>query len=288
MELLNLCAAFYSRFSYWRPPARPAQHTTPLPKPSVPEGNLTNEQFVEDVYYPAVVLLFSQDDAGDMHMRCTATAVEKDGDVYSFVTASHCASTDDSFSHKAIADNTAFYISPDESHQKDFIRAQVEACGSQSRGDDFCLLKVRTDHIFPIVSLGRDSTAIGGEEVVNIASPMGLGKQVFYGRVTSPRLDRPVVVEDSDINWTNTMLLELPGTNGGSSGSAVVCLEQRAICGFLVGTIAKTTEVAMPVSRFEKFETEEKTHKYKYFDPDPEDFMPSLSGISIGGDGGGN
>jgi len=70
----------------------------------------------------------------------------------------------------------------------------------------------------------------------------------------------------SDINWQNAVLLQLPGTNGGSSGSAIVCVEQKAICSFLVGTISDTEIVAIPVSRLLKFRDNVRAGKYKYWD----------------------
>lgn len=236
--------------------------TLPLPR-------MSDSEFVDKVLYPATVLLYSQDDTGNMNMVCTATAVKKTGDVYLFATASHCVAEDDTDSHRAVAEKKFFYVSSDDVDQKTFLQAKIVSCGYQSRGDDFCLLSVKTDQSFPIVPVGVDAVSRGGEEVVNIAGPQGLGKQVFYGRITSPKLDRPVVV--SDINWTGAVLLSLPGTNGGSSGSSIVCLSQHAICGFLVGTIDKTTMVAVPISRFKKFWAEVDAKTYKYYDADPDD-----------------
>ena len=229
---------------------------------------LSDDAFVDNILFPATVLLYDQDETGGMHMLCTATAIEKDKGTYLFATAAHCASEDNSDTHRAVAEKKFFYVSSDEIHSKTFIRANVVACGYQSRGDDFCLFSVTTDQKFPIVPVGVDAVTRGGEEIVNIAGPQGLGKQVFYGRITMPKLDRPVVV--SSINWTNAVLLSLPGTNGGSSGSSIICMSQHAICGFLVGTIGDTTDVAVPVSRFKDFMAAVKAHTYKYYDPDPE------------------
>jgi Trypsin-like peptidase domain len=232
----------------------------------------SNADFVDKLLYPATVLLYAQDDSGDMNMLCTATAIEKTSTGYIFATAAHCASQDNTEEHKAVPEKSFFYISSDETHAKTFIRANIEACGYQSRGDDFCLFSVTTDKNFPIVPIGVDAVSRGGEEVVNIAGPQGLGKEVFYGRVTMPKLDRPVVI--NSINWTNAMLLEIPGTNGGSSGSAIVCMSQRAICGFLVGIIGGTTDVAVPVSRFKTFKAAVDGKTYKYYDADPDDPEP--------------
>jgi V8-like Glu-specific endopeptidase len=243
----------------------------------LPSPHLSDREFIDTVYYPATVLLFSQNEDGGMRMLCTATAIEKTAKGYTFVTAAHCASQDDHETHRADASKSAFFISSDAIHTKTFIEAKVIACGYQERGDDFCLLSVETTANFSIVKVGDDSTSISGDQIVNIASPDGLGKQVFYGRVSMPRLDRTLRQDDGDINWTNAMLVQLPGTNGGSSGSSVVCLDQQAICGFLVGIYDKTMQVAIPVSRFKSFRTAVENGTYKWFSSDSDDnSVPSL------------
>src|SRR5262249_53215035 len=68
-------------------------------------------------------------------------------------------------------------------------------------------------------------------DYANRQAALELGKQTFKGIVSSPKLARPVI--SGDINWTEAMTVQLFGANGGSSGSAIVCLQQRAICGFL-------------------------------------------------------
>jgi S1-C subfamily serine protease len=220
-------------------------------------------EFIDQVLYPATVLLYEQDEQGGMNMLCTATAIEKIDKGYYFATASHCAAEEDESKKEVRAIKTFFFITPDESGTKNFIKAEVVVCGYRHRGDDFCIFKVLTDKVFPVIGLGVDEVLHGGQDIFNVASPLGLGKQVFKGVVSSPKLDRPIVVED--INWTNTMLVQLFGTNGGSSGSAIICANQRAICGFLVGTINGTEVVAVPVSRFKAFRDLVNAKKYKWF-----------------------
>lgn len=229
---------------------------------STPMAPVSDEDFINTIYYPATVLLYAQDAMGGLKMLCTATAIDKVGDDYTFATAAHCAASDDSDTHTASAEKKYFFISPDRHDEKEFTRANVIGCGYQHRGDDFCLFSVRTKENYPVVPLGVDAS-MGGEQIVNVASPLGLGKQVLYGRVSMPKLDRPVTQDD--INWTDTTIVQLENTNGGSSGSAVVCLRQHAICGFLVGVIAGNTTIVVPVSRFKKFRELTAAKKYKWF-----------------------
>ena len=226
----------------------------------------TDEQFIAQTLYPATALLYSQDESGSMKMTCTATAIEKTPKGYVFVTASHCACKDLEDKEYAKPEKAFFYITPDEPGEKQFLKASLVACGYQHKGDDFALFDVNTEKAFPVVAIGDDVTDHAGQPVVNIASPGGLGRQTFRGAVSAPKLDRSV--ESGDISWTGAMLLQLPGTNGGSSGSAIVCVNQRAICGFLVGVINETSIVAIPVSKYKAFRKAVDAKTYKNYHAD--------------------
>lgn len=228
--------------------------------------NQQDIDYVNHVFYPATALLYAEDSQGGMHMRCTATAIEKTKTGYVFVTAAHCGAVDDE-AHKTVSpEKTFFYITADESADKDFMKAEPIGAGYRHRGDDFMLFEVKTEKNFPVVALGNDPVVL--ESIVNVASPLGLGKQVFIGTVSKTRLDRPVV--EDDINWTNAAMLQLFGTDGGSSGSAVVCLDQKAICAFVVGSVDKTTMIAMPVSRLKAVIVGLRDGSYKYWQKDPD------------------
>lgn len=226
----------------------------------------SDRSFVNGTLYKATALLYSQSFDGAMNMRCTATAIEKDDSGYTFVTAAHCVCSDDTTKVSVSPDKTYFFITADESVSKDFMRAKPVACGYRHRGDDFALLHVETKSPFPVIPLGHDPALL--DHVVNVAGPNGLGKQVFFGSVSSPTLNRPVV--EGNINWGGAVLLQMFGVNGGSSGSAIVCLEQRAICAFIVGSIEQTNMTAMPVSRLVKLRESYKAGTYKWWKPDPD------------------
>ena len=243
--------------------------------------SVSDIDYVNQTFYPATALLYSQDQQGGMNMRCTATAIDKDGDSYTFVTAAHCGAVDDE-DHKTVSpEKTFFYITPDQKDDKTFLKAEPVGAGYRHRGDDFMLFKVKTDRAFPVVKLGHDPKAL--ESIVNIASPLGLGKQVFMGVVSNASLDRPIV--ETDINWTNAVALQLFGTDGGSSGSAVVCLDQRAVCAFVVGSISGTTIIAMPVSRLIEVMAGLKDGSYRFWQKDA-DAKPAAAkaALIIGGD----
>jgi hypothetical protein len=222
--------------------------------------------YINKTFLPAVALLYSQDEAGDMKMRCTATAIGKTKDGYEFVSAAHCGCEDDTENHTVSPEKTFFFITTDGDEGKEFLRANLTGCGYRHAGDDFSFFSIETKEQLPTVALGSDPQM--GDRVVNVASPLGLGRQAFFGTVSSRTLNRPVVVED--INWTGVVLLQMFGVNGGSSGSAVVCLDQKAICSVIVGSIDKTSITAMPVSRLLKVRKALADGKYKPWVADPD------------------
>jgi hypothetical protein len=231
-----------------------------------PQVSKPDAEFVKSVFYPATTLLYAQEADGTMKMRCTATAIEKNATGYVFVTAAHCGCEDNVDEHTVSPEKAFFFITEDSATDKHFLIANPIVCGYRHAGDDFFLLQVDTQIAFPVVDLGTDPEVL--EPIVNVASPLGIGKQVFVGTVSSVSLDRPVI--EDDINWVHASLLQLFGTDGGSSGSAVVCLDQRKICGFVVGTVDKSTIIAMPVSRLKTMMKAFKEGTYKHFILDPD------------------
>lgn len=223
----------------------------------------TTEDFVAHILSPATVLLYSQDESGNMRMRCTATAIEKISNGYEFATAAHCGCKDDVEAKTVSPEKTFFYVTRDEPQDKKFIKADIVGCGYRHNGDDFMLLDIETTQNFPVVKLGNDPTVL--EQVVNVASPLGLGKQVFLGSVSSPIVERPIVQDD--INWSGAVLLQMFGTAGGSSGSSVACLPQQAICAFVDGGMGENASaiIAMPVSRLIQLRKKLAAGTYKYW-----------------------
>lgn len=222
--------------------------------------------YVDTALWPATALLYAQNAQGSMDMRCTATSIAEDATTYTFVTAAHCGCMDDPERKTVMAEKTFFFISPDVPGDKIYLRATPKACGYRTKGDDFFLLTVGKSFKFPIVPLGKDPALL--DDIINVAAPLGIGKEAFLGSVSSPSLDRPVV--NDDIQWTGAVLLQEFGVNGGSSGSAVICVNQHAICAFVVGSIAQTSMIAMPVSRLLKFQAELAAGNYKWYQSDPD------------------
>ena len=210
-----------------------------LPKP---DSKQSESDFLQNAYN-ATFLLYAQDSSGDMQIECTATSVLKYQKGFLLVTASHC-----------IEEKYAYFIT-DDKEIKTFIPIDDAACGNPGQGMDFCVIHVTTDQEYAVVPLGTNPTGIGGEPLASVSNPLGMGKMVLRGNLAIPALKRPMSQETDRIKstWYNHIMFQMPGTFNGSSGAALLCLNQRAICGIVVGDIqmAKNTppllNVAVPI-----------------------------------------
>jgi hypothetical protein len=224
------------------------------------------KDYVNNTLYPATALLYVQNSEGSMDMRCTSTAIAEDDKSYTFVSASHCGCVEDTVKNLVTPEKTFFFIAPDSSKDKIYLRATVVGCGFRHRGDDFLLLTIGKTVHFPIVPLGKDPKLL--DAFINIGGPLGLGRQVFLGSVSAPKVDRPII--EGDINWEGAVLIQEFGVNGGSSGSSVICLDQHAVCACIVGSVGETTIIGMPVSRLIKFKADLEAGKYRWYNSNPD------------------
>lgn len=229
----------------------------------------TRAQYIQRVYN-SVVLLYSQTESGGMNMHCTATAYRTLEEVdqakkispvrhgYRFASASHCVEGDTDDEQKA----QKYFITVDSTGPKTFIPATLVMAGNKNIGDDFSIFDVETDIKVDVIPLGDSSKAFIGESVIDVAGPLGLGKQFFQGYISETLIDRPPI-DAGDVKWRNVMLVAIGG-GGGSSGSAIVSDEQKAIIGFLVGHESSNIGfLCLPVSKFIEFENAVNKGTYK-------------------------
>jgi S1-C subfamily serine protease len=216
--------------------------TTPAPTQAT--------QSLASSVYKAVTLLYSQDENGGMHMHCTATAYKKTEKGYRFVTASHCVPGE---SPEEQAD-TKYFITADAEGEKTYIKATLVAASDKTSGEDFAIFQVDTKANFEVIPLGDNAKLHLGSQVIDVAGPLGLGKQFFQGYVSNLKLDRPKL-DAGEIQWKDVMLVVIGG-GPGSSGSSIVSEEQKAIVGFLVGSFsANIGVICVPVDDFKVFES---------------------------------
>lgn len=250
----------------------PAAAQTAEPTPTA------HEQLIETVY-KAVTLLYVQDDSGGMHMLCTATAYRKIDKGYRFASAAHCVSGETDDEQK----EPHYFITSDATGAKTFIPATLVRAGDRNTGDDFSIWSVTTDAAFSTIPLGDSNALKVGADEVNVASPLGLGKQLFLGHVSAIKLDRPQL-DAGEVKWRSVMLVDI-GSGPGSSGSAIVDEKQKAIIGFLVGGYSGVHigAICVPVSKFTDFEKRVDGGTYKKTS-DPKSMFHKLFGDSLQND----
>ena len=203
----------------------------------------------------ATAILYSQAPDGGMRMHCTATVFEAhDRDTrkgYLLATAAHCVAVDDLITSKVKVSGASFFIAFDNEEKQVFHPVHVEGAGFQSRRDDFAVLHAFTDEEWEVLELGDASILEPMDEVLNVSAPAGLGLQVMKGEIALVRINRPV--KTWGLNWQSAMLVNL-GSGPGSSGSAVVSIDQEKIVGFVVGGVGgNPTTVVLTVNRFALF-----------------------------------
>lgn len=238
-------------------PVPPAQPSHPVPSVVAVAPTLPQPSYVQEVY-SAVTLLYSQDDEGGMHMHCTATAYRKIPGGYRFVTAAHCVHGDTDEEQA----ETVFYVTNDTAGTKTYLPAKLVRASDKESGDDFAIFEVTTTAQFSVVPLGDNTLLQVGSPVMNVAAPLGLGKQLFFGYVSALRIDRPKI-DAVTVKWSDVMLVFIGG-GPGSSGSAIVSDDQKAIVGLFVGGFpANIGAIVVPISKFKTFEKSVDAGTYK-------------------------
>jgi S1-C subfamily serine protease len=205
-------------------------YSTPL------DSHAVVSEFTQNLY-KATALLYEQDTLGALTFNCTATAFEKTGTTYLALTAKHCVGNE----------GDAYFLVFDEDSDTPYVKAKLLFKAPDS---DAAVFQFNSDVDMPVIRLGDEKLEALGAPVINMASPMGLGKLFFRGSIAALKLVRR---EQSTSDTKDPIVLELPAA-GGSSGSAVCSEFQQAIIGVLVeiyipknGGIIATT--AVPVSQ---------------------------------------
>jgi len=240
-----------------------------IPSGAVPEVDM---EPWERYFKKAVVNLFEEDEEGNLNFVCTATAFERKGKKYYFVSAAHCVGDDDTDHEKIITRPSNWYITFRDSPEKHFFPAKIVVAGYQHRLNDFLVLEAELEHPVPTMPLASGDPH-NGEIVSNMASPHNLGKLLFRGLVSIESVDRTILVGEDEVNWKGTAVLQI-NVGGGSSGSAIVSHRQRGIVAILIGMNSSSLAYAIPVSKFKQFWAEFNAKKYKWYRPEDNSGKP--------------
>lgn len=206
----------------------------------------THEQkitsFINNVYSPSVGLMYNKTDSvGGRRFVCTATAFSRAPEGFLFVSASHCVTP-------MVKD---LYMSPDSTGPEIFYRAVPIAYGNLKVDADFSVIYVEANPTaFQIIPLGKDPSQIS-EKVFDISAPMGLGKVYTEGVISLTKIQRHLTwtYMGETVDWQGNIFFQSPGDYSGSSGSALICENQLAVCGIMIGSV-ENGFVAKPISEF--------------------------------------
>jgi S1-C subfamily serine protease len=213
---------------------------------------VANVQSVASTLPASVMLLYSQANDGSMDFRCTATAFESPNPNIKpragrrfFLSASHCVT--ERTEHGTRPSKGPFFLSDDVAGEKRFVEAELIFAGSEADGYDLLILEAKSSA--PALHLADERSYSAGTQVLNVASPAGLGKTLLSGTIAILSVDRPLIVRQENINWRGSLVLNL-AVIGGSSGSAVVTQDSGRIIGVIVGYMEGAPIcIAVPASR---------------------------------------
>lgn len=196
--------------------------------------------FINTQLVPATVLLYSGEEKS---FRCTASDILNVEDSYVFATAAHC-----------ISGSKVFYISPNVKDPRVYYPATLMAYGDLRKDQDFAIFIVRAPAgTFTVVPLGHSPTQ-RGEPIFAISAPAEVGLAYLRGYVEIPEIQRTIIMWSNGVadDWKGDVLVNMAGTQGGSSGSLVVCQDQMKVCGILVG-VNGASMIVQPIDKFNKW-----------------------------------
>jgi len=200
-------------------------------------------QAVVERYFHSVGLLYTGDGVLAPSFSCTYSAFERVPGGFNFVGAAHCLET-----HPKVV------LIEDDSEGRVY-KATLVAEGDQAKGYDFSVVRVSAPPgAFTIAPLGHNPRRIS-ERVYTISSPLGIGRTYQEGTVSVLDIRSGVYVYDlvaPPHTYKHNLGVNILGLAPGSSGAAIMCLEQEAVCAIFVG-ILPGTMVAEPIKRFEQW-----------------------------------
>jgi hypothetical protein len=167
--------------------------------------------------------------------ECAAQSFQKIPRGYLLLTAAHCVVEERSAGFikfdEIVVDNRLFvdYGNPDASRK--FIPVTIKLVGDLRNGYDIAILEMDTTAVLPVIPLGDESTLDMGDKLVSVSGPEGAYVKFWFEGYLSAKKSQidPALVRDR-LGWKNLEFIEMGGTFG-SSGSAIISVDQRAIVG---------------------------------------------------------
>lgn len=173
-------------------------------------------------------LLYGHKDA-ETHFLCSTFTFDHQGNKYEIGTASHCVSDPD------LPAGITFTIKFDENSKKEYAAKIIAVGGEDSPAGDVAVLEIQTDDQLLVTPLSDEEVQVG-DQVLYAGAADALGKQLYYGTVSKPKLDLHQYEGGNGApgGWNNVMLLQIAG-GPGASGSGIISTKTGKIVGILVG-----------------------------------------------------
>jgi hypothetical protein len=201
---------------------------------------------------------------------CTAHAFQKTDNGYLLLTAAHCVITE----HKGLfaydepaADGMLSVAYGNPGDNRPLIPVTIKMIGNWREGWDIAVLNMDTKIVLPVIPLGDDTKLEMGDRLVSVSAPMGGQVKYWYeGYMSANRNQIDPSLGRTIRSWRYSIFVEIPGYSG-SSGAAVISVDQQAIIGIFVAechTDAPQNErmsaVLVSVSAVKEFMANPKLH----------------------------
>lgn len=173
----------------------------------------------------SVGALYAQGDSGNLNFNCTATAVERREGKIVVLTAFHCASRGTSY--LISFDRRTFYPLRLWKIPHEEVDAQKHPRTHNEPKTDMAMFLMEDDPRISVIPMGDDSTLKPGRKITMVGYPLGITKTHYEG-IIAGRLEKP----GADLH--GYIVLQIFGAPG-SSGTAVIDQETKAIVGVLTG-----------------------------------------------------
>lgn len=202
--------------------------------------------FEKDLFN-ATALLASVDKDGNTRM-CTATAFEREGTKYRFLTVAHCVLKEG----KPVEDSWLILFG--DAKNDNIAIAKFLAVDAKIGGDGFAVFEaeLQNDSTLTIPLATREARL--GEEVSSVSFPNIRPKHLFRGYVSRENQD----FEFFGKNFKDKIFFQLYGAPG-SSGAAIISRKDGTILAIVQGGDGAEGSAAvtgMAISNFRKFWTE--------------------------------
>ncbi|PIT88078.1 MAG: hypothetical protein COU29_03630 [Candidatus Magasanikbacteria bacterium CG10_big_fil_rev_8_21_14_0_10_36_32] len=236
-----------------------------IPETLPPAQSDPMDRLENDLLSASFVVYGFSKDGEHKNIQCSATVFEKEGNIYRLITSAHCLVEDEQYDGIVRVLPYNIFIAHNSLDSLIFS-ARLVAIGFQGRYDDFAVLQAEiVDDTIPAIPLAKSDPVIG-EEVVNVSFPSLVGRQLVRGITMIEQVE----ISSGEMKGDKVTVFDLT-SGSGSSGSAIVSREQKAIVGVLTGgysqegQLLNETTVGLPVSKFRIFWEAVKADEYPWY-----------------------